>query len=642
MNNNQKISCVTSENTNLYLNTFMTSSEFARAKFSDKLDEKGVLAKKTDGVWNFQSWSFEETFENQNGNVILKGNAFSGKTLKTYFENFSAKTEDSSAKTEPLAQTAFSASEKFSLAQKSSKSSLEENAKSVKAAATVVNVIEEAINWKQELPELGGGGIFISEDFLQILFLPKMFFMSSVLCCQENIFMQEHGFYVNENLTKVPALKFIQASIAYKTLSKKFPFENPDRKQRAFDILDKNFVLPQIQIPGLNADLAASITLALVQNPQEENSKSNKKSNLPKNLQTSLHFARGTSLHFPRTEFFEECGLNSQGDIPQSQKLNFVDRSSKINQKEFEKFSKRLNKKQEFRVESKRWFRKHRTILISICTILVLGIFTGTFFFASSQDKPTSQGLTSFQSVEMFYSAMNTLDVDQALACTYGKEMKNFTGVLSNLYVSLKARAMYNQNLQAQTLTKWLCINQPLSNLAGLSQVKIFDDEFADNKFADDKKSDAEQNSGKASDAEKTSGKQSKLFFKAPKKNQHLKILTQENEQNLIDGDTKYFTVNFYTILTEEQNQITVSFIRDQVELTYKKNRWLITKINRQILSEEKLSKEDFVNDYTQAVEQNGKNIDAIMQNLSQKYSWLPTNAELQEAIEILQEETLF
>lgn len=621
---NQKISCVTSEGETIYLNTFMTSSEFARAKFSDKIDEKGVLAKKTESIWSFQAWSFEETFENQNQNVILKGTAFSGKTLKTYFEildslspeNFSpAYLQDKSK-----AEGATSSQEKSEDENQSAK------AKSVKAAATVVNVIEEAINWKQELPSLGGGGIFISDDFSQVLFMPKMFFLSSILCCKENIFMQEHGFYVNENLTKVPALKFIQASIAYKTLSQKFPFENPDKKQRALDILDKNFVLPQIQIPGLNADVASSITLALTQNPQEENSKSNKKSALPKNLQNPQ------IIHFPRTEFFEECGLTSHGDIPQNQKLNFVDRSSKINQKEFEKFSARSNKKQEHRVETKRWFRKHRTLLISICTILVVGFFVGIFFFSSSQDKPTSQGLTSSQTLEMFYSAMNTLDVDQALGCTYGKEMKNFTGVLSNLYVSFKARAMYNQNLQAQPLTKWLCLNQPLSNLAGLSQVKIFDDE----------KIDAEQSSGKASDAEKTSAKQSKLFFKAPRKNQHLKILTQENQQNLSDGDTKFYKVNFYTILTEEQNQITLSSISDQVELSYKKNRWLITKIQRQILSEETLSKEDFVNDYTQAVEQNGKNINAIMQNLEQKYTWLPTNAELQEAIEVLNQEVLF
>lgn len=628
---NQEISCVTSEGENIYLNTFMTSSEFARAKFSDKIDEKGILAKKTEGIWNFQTWSFEETFENQNENVILKGTAFSGKTLKTYFEildslptkNFSPASSQDKSKSEDATSS--------------------QKAKSVKAAATVVNVIEEAINWKQELPSLGGGGIFISDDFSQVLFMPKMFFLSSILCCKENIFMQEHGFYVNENLTKVPALKFIQASIAYKTLSQKFPFENPDKKQRALDILDKNFVLPQIQIPGLNADVATSISLALTQNPQKESSKSNKKSNLPKELQTFSHF--------PRTEFFEECGLTSQGDIPQNQKLNFVDRSSKINQKEFEKFSARSNKKQERRVETKRWFRKHRTLLISICTVLVVGFFVGIFFFSSSQDKPTSQGLTSYQTLEMFYSAMNTLDVDQALGCTYGKEMKNFTGVLSNLYVSFKARAMYNQNLQAQPLTKWLCLNQPLSNLAGLSQVKIFDNEifaelsdnkFADDNFADDKKFDAEQSSGKPSDAKKTFGKQSKLFFKAPRKNQHPKILLQENQQNLSDGDTKSYKVNFFTILTEEQNQITLSFISDQVELTYKKNRWFITAIERKTLHEEKISKQDFINDYESAVEETDKDINSILQILSSKYFWMPTNAELQEAIEILQKETLF
>lgn len=603
---NQEISCVTSEGENIYLNTFMTSSEFARAKFSNKVKEPGVLAKKIEGIWNFQNWSFEETFENQDGNVILKGNAFSGKTLKTYFENLPAATEDSSAKIVPLAQTKFSAPEKFSLAQKSSELSLEEKAKSVKAAATVVNVIEEAINLKQELPELGGGAIFISDDFSQIIFLPKLFFMSSILCCKENIFMQEHGFYVNENLTKFPALKFIQATIAYKTLSQNFPFENPDRAQRALDILDRNFILPQIKIPGLNENVANAIFLGLSQNPEEEKSQSKKKSNLPKNLQETKKTATNTenflALHFPRTEFFEEAGLSSQGEIPESKKLNFIDRSSKINQKEFLKFSKRSNKKQAARVESKRWIRKHRTILIASLIILFTGIFIGTSFVISSQEKPTSQGLTSFQTVEMFYSAMNTLDVDQSLACTYGKEMKNFTDILSNLYVSFKASAMYNLNLQAQPLTKWLCINQSISNLAGLSQVKI-------------------------------DSKQSKLFFKAPQKKQHPKIITQENENLISDGDKIFYDVNFYAILTEEHNEITVQSLADKVELTYKKNRWLITAIERKTLHEEKISKQDFINDYESAVEETGKDINSILQILSLKYFWMPTNAELQEAI---------
>ena len=86
-----EISVVTCSDEKIFLNTFMTSLEFAKARFSEKISERGVLAKKIDGAWNFESWNFEETNENSLGNVILEGKAFKGDSLKNLFAkiNFS-------------------------------------------------------------------------------------------------------------------------------------------------------------------------------------------------------------------------------------------------------------------------------------------------------------------------------------------------------------------------------------------------------------------------------------------------------------------------------------------------------------------------------------------------------------------------
>lgn len=562
-----EISVVTCSDEKIFLNTFMTSLEFAKARFSEKISERGVLAKKIDGAWNFESWNFEETNENSLGNVILEGKAFKGDSLKNLF-----------------AKINFSEADKIN---------------AVRAGAAVVSAIEDALNWKQKIPAEGGGAIFVSSDFTQIIFLPELFFESAVLCCRKDILSEENGFYVNENLSGTQALKFIQASIAYKVLSGDFPFQNKNREQRAADILDKNFIPAEIKIPGLNKILADSINSAL---SQEVSTEHKKKSNLPSsNLEIS---------HFPRTQFFEECGLLQNGELSEDGKLLVVNRTLKISDEKFSKNAERSRKKREARVKNVRWLRKSRTLLIIIAAVLVVGIFTGLSFFFTSQEKPSSQGLTSRETVEMFYSAMNTLDVDQAIACSKSKEMKSYTGVLSNIYISYKARAMYNTKLEARPLSQWLCLNQTLFSIEGLSQFKI-------------------------------QGEQGRLLFEAQNKNQHVKALTEENGESLSEGKTLSYKVTFYTVLAEQSDSLTVNSVCDTVKLEFSKNRWQIISINRTKLNEEIFSIEEFVADYEAAVEKCGKNIDEIMTVLENKYYWLPSDSEIDEAVALLETKTI-
>ncbi len=562
-----EISVLTCKDEKIFLNTFMTSLEFAKARFSERISEFGVLAKKNEGTWNFTDWNFEGTNENSLGNVILEGRAFKGESLKKLFEKMNDSESD--------------------------------KINAVRAGTAVVSAIEDALNWNQKIPEEGGGAIFVSSDFTQIIFLPKLFFAFAVLCCRQDILSEENGFYVNENLSGIQALKFIQSSIAYKILSGDFPFPNKNREQRAADILDKNFIPAEIKIPGLNKLLSDSINSAL---SQEVSAERKKKSNLPG--------ADFEIKHFPRSQFFEECGLLQNGELSQDGKLLAVNRTLKISDEKFSKNVERSQKKRSARVNGARWFRKRRTLLVIIAVLFAIGIFTGLSFFFTSQGKPSSQGLTSFETVEMFYSAMNTLDVDQAIACSKGKEMKSYTGVLSNIYISYKARAMYNTKLEARPLSEWLCLNQTLFSIEGLSQFKI-------------------------------QGEQGSLLFEAQNKNQHVKALSEENGEALVEGKKISYDVTFYAVLVQQADELTVNSIFDKVELEFIKNRWQITSINRTNNSEEIFSLKEFIADYEAAVEDCGKNIDDILKTLRNKYYWLPSNAEIDEAVSLLETKTI-
>ena len=68
------------ENGKLNFNTQLTQSGFTKARFSDRLNEQGLLAEKIGEDWNFSPYEFSGTYEKDNY-VFLEGNGFAGREL---------------------------------------------------------------------------------------------------------------------------------------------------------------------------------------------------------------------------------------------------------------------------------------------------------------------------------------------------------------------------------------------------------------------------------------------------------------------------------------------------------------------------------------------------------------------------------
>ncbi len=68
------------ENGKLNFNTQLTQFRFTKARFSDRLNEQGLLAEKNGEDWNFSPYEFSGTYEKDNY-VFLEGNGFAGREL---------------------------------------------------------------------------------------------------------------------------------------------------------------------------------------------------------------------------------------------------------------------------------------------------------------------------------------------------------------------------------------------------------------------------------------------------------------------------------------------------------------------------------------------------------------------------------
>ena len=542
---------------NLFLDTCMTESAFAKSGIAQKLSEKkGLLAKHSAGVWLFSPWTFSET-KNGKESVLLCGKAFYGKSLRANIEE------------------------------------QDDAAKSARSSALVCTVMEEAKRQKCKLPYVGAEGIFLAEDEESIVFLPEDFFNSACQC--SNFHARYQGFYVNPKLSGKRAISYTQAVIAYRALCQTLPFEAEDEAKREEDILDGNFIHIKNKIFALNESLSDFIDSALL--ATKEDKKSVKKD-------------------FPLSDFYNELGLTDKGLIPIGGKLLPVISKSNISPEEFEKQAKKTQGLFFLKLKCKRWFRKNR-VLVGVCAGLFLALAIGVLIgFKNFGDKPTTRGLTAFQTTEAFYSSYNNLDINSASSCVTGKKLSGLVDVIGQLYVSAKARSAYNPKAQTVTPAEWLNFNQKGNYyIWGLTQFAI--------------------NSDKG-----------ELFVTQQLVKDKPPAVTEEGGVRLKGNEKKNFTVSYNLVHSElsegaEGNSIATLVIeeyQDQVTLVFEKEQWKLSSIESMKLSEKQVSQDSFYADFTHLLEKHSDNLLLAANELRQKYPWISDNSEILSAKEKIQQ----
>lgn len=576
----------------LYLDTSMTQSSFSKSRITERLGETGFTAKRNGSKWEFSPWRFTGTLLSSTikdgeasehsvvDTVLLEGEGFDGKTLASFFD--------------------------------------ESPTSSAQAAAAVCAVIEQAIDANIKIANNGAGGIFISSDYNTIILLPQDLFETAVTCRGDTTYSENDGMYVYRSLTGSAALRFTQAVIAYRALTGVLPFADKTTAKRHEDYVDHNYVHLADMVYGLDTGLSFFVDNALMRNPKIEShnaTQKQKKQTLNEKITAGIKegvinernaheekLIQRAGMQFPLTTFYRELGLTQTGAVPESGVRTTVIRSARISQEQFTTEAKKTTQSFNKSLQTKRWFRHHKTPLTVVsCIILGIAFFAFTYWH-DNQKNPTTKGLTSPQTVEMFFSALNNLDVVAAQNSSTGKDLGNTVDIITNFYVSTKSRSAYEQKVQCVTPAAWLCYNNSGNyTMFGLTQFTI-------------------------------DGVQGKLDFTGPAKNTHPVALSAENGTALTPEAKMTHTVHYYLVYTAADETHVIEH-NDTVTLTWKKNRWLITALV-QNENDTVISTLAFTKSYLDAADSFGKDFVQIAQSLAPSYPWISTKDEIIEAKE--------
>ncbi len=571
---------VFSKDGKLYLDTGMSQAAFSKARLTDHLTERGIKAERTeDGdkeSWTFSKWSFTGT-KLPEKNVLLEGSLFSGLPLSDFFGKDSKEKEHL-------------------------------------AGARVCSAMEGAMAQGVKLPRIGAGGIFISADFERILFLPEGLFEMASRCAPMELGNEAQAFYINKLLTGDAANSFTQSVIAYRLLIGELPFPENNEEKREEDIHDKNYIPIAHRIWGLDEELAQRIDQNLqrggiVKSGGNKEEKVSHIVNEGADRKDEASSLRRAGFSFPIASLYRELGLTEQGNIAPDGNLIGVIHKSNISQEEFEHRSERELKSFQSSLSKKRWIRRHRSLLTVMAVVLfALAIVVG-ICLETSRTRPTTQGLTENQTVELFYSAFNTMDVLSANASAKGKNASAVIDAMSAYFVTAKTRSSYQSGYKATSPAEWLSFNNGGEfSMYGISQFFI-------------------------------GNKKGELFFTTATKKDAPAPVTESGGVSLKNGAKKTLNVSYYFIYcigSEMNDKETVEVLKknDTLTVTYKGKRWQITDLEQHEGEKFSVDKDSLYADYKEAFEANGQDSVKAADAIRGKYPWLPLGSEILDGIE--------
>lgn len=437
---------------------------------------------------------------------------------------------------------------------------------SLQAAAAFCSAVQAAAEKKFPVDGIGGGGIFISADLKKILFLPKIFFVSAVSSFDERTFGEQQGQYVHPAFNAQSNVRFIQAVVLYRVICKSFPFAAEKTSARTADMLDLNYRPLRYLACGIDRKI----------------------------ILFTEHAFSGKNAEFPEKEF----SLFAEKNEP------FIH-----NPENFTKKAERYFSRQQKRLRVRRWLRARRTAIGIAAVAAAAVIIVSSSLYRTSQEKRTAKGLTSLQALEMYYSAINCLDVDSAGNAS-AKKLRRRTDMLSTVFVTGKTRAMYDVSLDIVPPAVWIVKNQPKHNIYGLSQFTV-------------------------------DGAQGDIFFQGPRKSERPEVLHEENGQAVVPGMEKQYSVSFFILDSSGEDMLAVTRQVERVFAVFEKDRWIIADIQTELESEY-FPFSEFKEAYAQAMKQCGSDILAAARLLRKKYSFIPSDEEIAQAKEFIQRESLF
>lgn len=507
------------------IDTGLSEREATHGKVFQSFNEKGIIISKNDnGELSFSDYFLTDNFSKfgegrKTESVFVKGPGFSGKPLSTIFD------EDR------------------------------------EMATKAINILSQAVEYSFEnnisIPNVGALGIIVGDEKStenQLLILPPTIFEKSLNSRGDSFYSQYCGIYKKDVLKSVDSWRFTLSCYAYRVCSEFSPFSNLDSIERVWDYVDNKFVPLEISYELLDKNsnvIDSSELFKIIKNnltvlPLESIKKSKR-----------YKFIKPQSLPLPK--------------IPESFSLRKLDYSENL---EFQKQEKKLKKT--------RFCRKYNLQLkIASVSFVVLLIILAVTIFDISQ-RPSTLGLSSEQSVMMFYSGVNELDSEKLTGALAKKSIaKHYQNFVKNMYVTAHVRESYESEKITYTLEEWLNLLDPINNYYfGVSDLSL--------------------------------------------------ILLQDGENE------KIYQVEYYISYNDPGFEIFLEKCVDTVTVSYEKDRWQITEFNatNNVIQ---IDSQAFFNDVQTLIEEipdvEKSNQGGILaEKLQEKYVWLPSPEEAKAA----------
>lgn len=437
------------------------------------------------------------------------------------------------------------------------------------------NAVEQSIDKNITLPLSGPCGTIIGSDG-SLLFLPQEYIQRSVSALHESDSSSIYGCYFRPGLNHTDSLRFMLTVYAYEIITGRLPFPKKNEEERLEDYMDHNF----IPVKYWNSHVSDNYSNLISHNLSI--STNIKKVNKKNKVLIHEQIQEVKSRNIPQLD----------PTIKQYDALDFKENEEQRAQDRI-KFTSSLSQK----VRIKRFFRKKGTLLkiASAVTAIILTVVISLIH--ESKDKPTTIGLTPYEVVESFYTSLNMLDVTLATSTTKKSTDDGYKDMISSFYVINKMRTAYDSSSQTLHPAQWLYTNRDFADwMFGITQLKI-----------DSKPADA--------------------FSKHHKENIKRQPLLEQK------GAKKSLSASYYLVRHEGNNEIVVTECHEVVDLEFVNNRWLIADITSNN-TEHIITAEIFNTEYTSL--DTTTDVYEKARFLIQKYSWIPSEKEIQKALEEL------
>jgi hypothetical protein len=437
--------------------------------------------------------------------------------------------------------------------------------------AMVCGVIENGIEQGIPLPASGPGATVIlgpPEHPRKLLFLPESLPARILKNRGESEYAEYTGWYRNPlyeggQKTDPALLRFMESSYIYRALAGVPPYDAPTAAERFNDYRDGIYA-PLSKLFGreLPEELAAAADANLSSRGKPET---------------------------PPAALFAGAALG----LPPA---SLADAGQKLRDALAEQRS---------RAGKKRFLRRWRTELFFAAGALICVLAVVLSFVRGAQDNYSTRGLTARQTVEVFYSGINTLQPEMMEAASKGKSARGFVNGISTMFATSKIRQAYEAQTTMDNPALWLA--RTAADPGQMETASI----FGITRFAID---------GKPAD----SGRD------CPRKTDKVPPIDIDETGLISEGSRAAFQTDYYMLSSSAGTGLmTVSRFADTLELTFEKNRWLVTGVERveiPVLAEDP----QFLADYQAALDAGGSaDLADALAPLRPVYPWLPQDAEL-------------